>query len=94
MSQYVWNPIRSPNHSSRQRHLVLELIGRHWVEQRSAADANHFTCSKGRCARELWKVEEHLDPLSLGILGRRLQAHPRLPPHTWKPSEASLGQQI
>lgn len=47
-----------------------------------------FPHRKSRCAQGLCKVEDHLDPLSPGILGRRLQEPPLS--HTWKPSEASL----
>lgn len=63
-----------------------------WAEWEPAAWTHYVTRSRSRCVQKLWKVEDHLDPLSHGILGRRLQGPP--PPCTWKPSEASLVQQI
>lgn len=62
-----------------------------WAERQSAAWAGRFPRGEGRCAQKPRKGEARLDPLSRGILGRRLQGPP---PSTWKPSEARLVQQI
>lgn len=76
-------PTLKPCGFSLQGHEVLEL-----VTAGQSSRQPHGPTSKSRCTQEPCDVGDHLDSLSPGILGQRLQGPPL--PHTWKPSEASL----